>query len=69
MSSLFHTMFPDIKIAKDMTIGADKIPYVINFGIAPIFKSILVESLKLSESYVVCFKNYKGAGTSFQISQ
>ena len=25
MSSLFHTMFPDSKIAKDMTIGTDKI--------------------------------------------
>ena len=55
MSSLFHTMFPDSKIAKDMTIDADKIRYVINFGIAPIFKSMLVESIKLSECYVVCF--------------
>ena len=54
MSSLCHTMFPDSKIAKDMTIGADKIRYVINFGIAPIFKSMLVESIK-SECYVVCF--------------
>ena len=48
-------MFPDSKIAKDMTIGTDKIRYVINFGIAPIFKSMLVESIKLSECYVVCF--------------
>ena len=38
-----------------MTIGTDKIQYVINFGIAPIFKSMLVESIKLSERYVVCF--------------
>ena len=36
MSSLFHTMFPDSKIAKDMTVGIDKIRYVINFGIAAI---------------------------------
>ena len=55
MSSLFHTMFPDSKIAKDMTIGTDKIQYVIKFGIAPIFKSMLFESIKLSECYVVCF--------------
>ena len=55
MSSLFHTMFPDSKIAKDMTIGADRIRYVINFGIVPIFKSMLVEPIKLSECYVVCF--------------
>ena len=48
-------MFPDSKIAKDMTIGTDKIRYVINFGIAPIFKSMLIESIKLSEVYVVCF--------------
>ena len=69
MSSLFHTMFPDSKIAKDMTIGTDKIRYVIKFGIALIFKSMLVQSLRLSECYVVSSKNYKGAATSFQISQ
>ena len=56
MSSLFHTMFPDSKIAKGVTNGTGKIRYVINFGIAPIFKSmLLVESIKLSECYVVCF--------------
>ena len=66
MSSLFHTMFPDSKIAKDMTIGADKIQYVINFGIAPIFRSMLVQSLKLSECYVVSFKNYKGLELVFR---
>ena len=56
MSSLFHTMFPDSKIAKGVTNGTGKIRYVINFGIAPIFKSmLLVEPIKLSECYVVCF--------------
>ena len=48
-------MFPDCKIAKDMMIGTDKIQYVINFGIAPICETMLVESIKLSEYYVVCF--------------
>ena len=57
MLSLFHTMFPDSKIAKDMTIGTDKIRYVINYGMPPIFKSILVEFIKLYECYVVRFND------------
>ena len=36
--NLFYVMFPDGKIAKDMRLGADKVKYVINFGIAPVFK-------------------------------
>ena len=45
-------MFPDSKIAKDMRLGADKVKYVINFRIAPVFKNALTESIKKSEFYV-----------------
>ena len=55
MPFLFHTMYSDSKTTKDMTMGADKFRYVFNFGIAPIFKSMLTESIKLSGCYVVCF--------------
>ena len=48
-------MFPGSKIAKDMRLGADKVKYVINFGIAPVFKNALTESIKKSECYVVSF--------------
>ena len=40
ISNLFFAMFPDHKIAKDIRLGADKDKYVINFGVAPVFKSI-----------------------------
>ena len=48
-------MFPDSKIAKDVRLGADNVKYVIDFGIAPIFKNDLTESIKKSEFYVVSF--------------
>ena len=55
ISNLFYVMFPDSKIAKDMKLGAGKVKYVINFGIAPIFKNALTESIKKSEFHVVSF--------------
>ena len=55
ISNLFYAMFPDSKIAKDTRLGADKVKYVINFGIAPVFKNALTESIKKSEFYVVSF--------------
>ena len=44
-------MFPDSKITKDMRLCADKAKYVINFGIALVFKNALAESIKKSEFY------------------
>ena len=52
---LFYAMFPDSKIAKDVRLGADKVKYVINFGIEPVFKNTLIESIMKSEFYVVSF--------------
>ena len=48
-------MFLDSKIAKDMRLGADKVKYVINFGIAPAFKNALTECMKKSEFCIVSF--------------
>ena len=55
-SSLFYAMFLYSKIAKDMRLGADKVNFVkVNFGIAPVFKNALTESIKKSEFYVSSF--------------
>ena len=48
-------MFRDSKIAKDVRLGADKVKYVINFGVEPVFKNTLTESITKSEFYVVSF--------------
>ena len=32
-------MFPDSKIAKDMRLGVGKVKYIIDFGMAPVFKN------------------------------
>ena len=46
-------MFRGSKIAKDTRFGADKVKYVINFGIATIFKNAFTGSIKKSEFYNV----------------
>ena len=55
ISDLLYAMFPDSKIAKDMGLGADKVKYVINFGIGPVFKNALTERIKKSKYYVFSF--------------
>ena len=48
-------MFTDSNIAKSITVGADKMRYVVNFGIDPVFKSILIDSIKKAEVFVALF--------------
>ena len=55
ISNLFCAMFPDSNTVKDMRLGADKVKCIINFGIAPVFKNALTESIKKSEFCVVSF--------------
>ena len=55
LNSLFQVMFPDSEIAKLFQLGPDKIRYMVNFGIAPYFKSLLMDTLKKSECFVVSF--------------
>ena len=50
LNNLFSCMFPDRQLAKSSKLGADKMRYSINFGLAPFFKS-----LKKSCCFVACF--------------
>ena len=46
MTQLFGSLFPDSKIGKDVTLGRTKISYIMNFRLAPYFKSLLIEEIK-----------------------
>ena len=48
-------MFPDSQLAKSFKLGADKMRYSINFGLAPFSKSLLYEDIKKSCCFVACF--------------
>ena len=37
---LFCLMFPDSAIAKEFSLGSDKMSYLINFGLAPSISSV-----------------------------
>ena len=37
LQKIFSAMFTNSNIAKSITVGADKMRYVVNFGIAPVF--------------------------------
>ena len=55
ISSVFQNMFPDSKIARSFQLGPDKLRYMVNFGIAPYFKSLLVKRLNETDCYVISF--------------
>ena len=55
LQKIFSAMFTDSNIAKSITVVADKMRYVVNFGIAPVFKSILIDSVKKKEVFVALF--------------
>ena len=42
-------------IAKGFQLGADKIRYMADYGIAPYFKDLLIDSFKKSDCFVVSF--------------
>ena len=49
-------MFPDSNTAKYFKLGPDnKLKYCINFEIVLYFKSLLIDSLKVSECFVISF--------------
>ena len=48
-------MFPDSTIAKSFQLGADKIRYIADYGIAPYFKGLLIGSFKKGDCFVVSF--------------
>ena len=48
-------MFPDSQLAKSFKLGADKMRYSINFGLASFFKSLLYEDIKKLRCFVAGF--------------
>lgn len=46
----FSIMFPDSEIAKRMTLGSDKVAYIISYGLAPFFKTQLLNQLSKPKS-------------------
>ena len=55
LQNIFSTMFTDSNIAKSITFGAGKMRYVVNYGIAPVFKSVLIDSVRKAEVFVALF--------------
>ena len=57
-NELFSKMFKDSRIAQSFAVGSTKCSYMINFGLAPYFESLLEESLnrKVLITYVVSKK-------------
>ena len=49
--NLFEVMFPDSKIAASMELGINKLKYIINHGLAPYFKNILIEDLESADFF------------------
>ena len=48
-------MFPDSKIVESFALGADKLHYLITYGIAPYFYDLLKDNVNNSERYTVLF--------------
>ena len=52
---LFDTMFPDSDIAKQMAAARTKMSYMLNFGVAPYVKEVLLCKITASEIYAISF--------------
>ena len=52
---LFRSMFSDSSIAKGLTLSPSKCSYVIFHGIAPFFKTLLLDELKQALFYVMSY--------------
>ena len=54
-AGLFQNMFPDSEIAKSFQLGPTKSKYLTNFGIAPYYKSVLLDRIKESPCFVILY--------------
>ena len=54
-SELFAGMFKDTNIAQSFSCGSTKCGYIVNFGLAPFFKSPLAEALNDASHYACGF--------------
>ena len=55
INEVFSVMFPDSKIASQFRMARSKAMYETNYGLAPYFKTILNDNLKLSDIHVYSF--------------
>jgi len=55
ISTLLNVMFPGHETIKLFSLGADKLRYSCNYGLAPYFRRILTEQIQKSEIYVISF--------------
>jgi len=55
LNDLLMRMFPDSDIASKFRLGADKMAYIVKFGLAPYFYEELVSELNFAEHYVIAF--------------
>ena len=55
MNATFQTVFPDSNIAKQYQMGPDKLKYVVNWGLAPYFKDLLIEDISKAKYLSVGF--------------
>ena len=49
---LFKQMFSDSEIAKSFSLGADKLRYVVNYGLAPYFHDVLEKKINCAPYFV-----------------
>ena len=55
INKLFAVMFPDSEISFNLKLGKTKCAYLMNYGIAPHFKSNLLKSINNSSFYCLSF--------------
>ena len=55
ISEIVRVLFPDINISNHYHMGADKIRYLVNWGLAPYFKKKLVDNVTRSKFLLVVF--------------
>jgi len=48
-------MFPDSEIARQLTCSENKCSYVCRFGLAPYFRDLLLDDIKVSDEFVILF--------------
>ena len=54
-AELFQLMFPDSKIAQSFKLGPAKLKHLINFGIAPHYKSASLDNVRNSPCHVISY--------------
>ena len=52
---LFTRMFPDSEIARQFTCSENKCSYLCRFGLAPYFRDLFLDDIKVSDEFVILF--------------